>query len=221
MKSSEIVRRPLEAPPGIALYVHHCIFKQPTEGTKQLLTGLASKVTNSEDVVYLEGPCDVVSENEKKLLEYFVTSELECKEFPFSTDCRFISHIESEVLRQLHQKKTFTHVFTRHSKEDSAQQSGRSSRQGRHHSSSSEGSSKGFTISIYSTSTEDFQHVCSEMEVCYLSIQCTCTCNFTYKSNKKIFVIFSMPPLNVHVHVALVNLHVLFAVFYGIHFYIF
>uniref|UniRef100_A0A1X7UE13 RRM domain-containing protein n=1 Tax=Amphimedon queenslandica TaxID=400682 RepID=A0A1X7UE13_AMPQE len=109
LKSSEVVRRPLEAPPGIALYVHHCLFKQPTEGTKQLLTGLMSKVTSSEDVVYLEGPCDVVSETEKKLLEYFVTSELECKEFPFSADCRFISHIESEVLRQLHKKKTFTH----------------------------------------------------------------------------------------------------------------
>ena len=175
LKSSEVVRRPLEAPPGIALYVHHCIFKQQTEGTKQLLTGLTSKVTSSEDVVYLEGTSDVVSENEKKILEHFATSELECKEFPFSVDCRFISHIESEVLRQLHKKKTFTHVITRHDKEDSAQQSGRSSRQGRCHSSPSEGSSKGFTISIYSASTEDFQHVCSEMEVCYFSIQCICT----------------------------------------------
>ena len=166
LKNAEVTRRVLETPPSIGTYVHHCIFKQPNEATKKLLSGLSCKVTESEGAVYLEGPCDDVSEDEKKVSEHFSLSQLEHREFPFAANCRFISHIESDVLRPLHQKRTFTHVISRHdNSEDSTRQSSHSSRQGRRHSSSMEGSSKGFTISLYSTSTEGFNQVCSEMEV--------------------------------------------------------
>lgn len=176
VKNLKIAYRAIDCPPGIGPYIHYVIFNRPTEKTKEFISNLRVKVSSKQGgVVYLQGSNDIVCEDEKKLVQFMVPPVLQHKEFLFSADCRFIPQIEIKLLCPLHQKNTFTHIVTRrHSNQDTtAHQSGRTSRQ-RYHSSSEVKS--GFTITLYCSNKEEFQHICSAMEVCPCTFIVSCLC---------------------------------------------
>ena len=80
------------------------------------MSSLKVQLTSQNEIVYIEGPDSSITEEEKKLINFFAPPELLYKTLSYDSDCRFISQIESACLRDLHKQQQFTYLITRHSK---------------------------------------------------------------------------------------------------------
>ena len=170
VKSSSKVRRPLQCSPVIAAYINHILFKQEhSVETKTFMSCLKVQLTLENETVYIEGPESFIVEEEKKVINFFAPPELLYKAFSYDTDCRFISQIENACLRDLHKHCQFTYLITRHSKYCPTQERNtipdKAVSQRRYSSSSDSEKEWGFTITVYSTNTNDFEQVCSVLQV--------------------------------------------------------
>ena len=173
VKSLNKERRYLQCPPLIAIFIHHVLFNQEQSSeVKAFVSGLKVKLASQNNTVYIEGADNLITEEEKKVINFFAPPELLYKAFSYDSDCRFILQIISACLRDLHKQCQFTHLITRHSKcyptpERSITPTKAVS--GCKHSSSSE-TEWGFTVAIYSTNIQDFEHVCTVLEVCIMCV---------------------------------------------------
>ena len=167
------VERPLECPYPISAYIHYILFKQEqSKEMKAFVSSLKVKLTSQNESVYIEGPDSSIAEEEKKMINFFAPPELLYKAFSYDSDCRFISQIESACLRDLHKQCQFTYLITRHSKRCPTSERNTTPDKTvcqRRHSSSSESQAEwGFTITVYSTIKNDFEQVCSVLQVGFL-----------------------------------------------------
>ena len=170
VKSSSKVQRPLQTSPVIAAYIYHILFKQDhSVETKTFLSCLKVQLTSENETVYIEGPVSSIAEEEKKVINFFAPPELLYKAFTYDSDCRFISQIESTCLRDLHKQCQFTYLITKRSKccptPERKTIPDKAVSQRRHSSSSESEKEWGFTITVYSTNTNDFEQVCSVLQV--------------------------------------------------------
>jgi len=178
VKSLKSIRRNLNCSHAISAYVHHRLFEQKMSQTDtEFLSSLQTNVFTENNEVWLEGSVGVIDDDEQKLLEYLV-KKLQHQQFHFDNDSRFIPQIEKTILCDLHKKYSFTHLVFCHAERPDTprkdyRQSSRSSlgmddKPRRRMSSRSE---DGFTITIYSSSDEDFKHVSSSLKVGYCFIR--------------------------------------------------
>ena len=165
------VERPLQCPYPISAYIHYILFKreQPEE-MKAFVSSLKVKLTSKNELVYIEGPdSSIAEEEEQKLINFFAPPELSYKAFSYDTNCRFISQIESACLRDLHKQCQFTYLITRHSECSPTPERNatpdKAVCQRRHSSSSESEAERGFTITVYSTKKNDFDQICSILQV--------------------------------------------------------
>ena len=162
-------RRSLQCPPLIGAYIHHVLFNQEQSSeVKAFVSGLKVKLASQSNTVYIEGPDSFIVEEEQKVINFFAPPELSYKAFSYDSDCRFISQIESACLRDLHEQRQFTYLIIRNSKHCPTPETSITPTKaisGCRHSSSS-ATEWGFTIAIYSTNIQDFEHVCTVLEVC-------------------------------------------------------
>ena len=173
VKNLSKVKRPLQCPYPISAYIHYIFFKQEqSEKTKGFVSSLKVKLTSQNEKVYIEGPESSITEEEKKVIYFFAPPELLYKAFSYDSDCRFISQIETTCLRGLHKQYQFTYLITRHSKCYPTPERSTTPHKGvcqRRHSSSSENETElGFTITVYSNNTTDFEQMCSVLKVGFL-----------------------------------------------------
>ena len=169
------VKRALQCPYPISSYIHYILFKQEqSEETKVFVSNLKVKLTSQNEKVYIEGPDSSIAEEEKKVINFFAPLELLYKAFSYESDCCFISQIERTCLRDLHKQYQFTYLIARHSKCCPAPERSTTPDKvvcQRRHSSSSENKTElGFTITVYSNNTTDFEQVCSVLQVHFLQI---------------------------------------------------
>ena len=175
VKGLSKVLRPLQCSPLINAYIHHILFKQDhSVETKIFVSSLKVKLTSQNEIVHIEGPDSSIAEEEKKVINFFASPELLYKAFSYDSDCRFISQIESACLHDLHKLHQFTYLITRHSKHcptpERSTTPDKPVSQRRHSSSSESEKECGFTITVYSTNTNDFEQVCSVLQVSILDV---------------------------------------------------
>ena len=165
------VERPLQCPYPISAYIHYILFKQeqPKE-RKAFVSNLKVKLTSQNETVHIEGPASSIAEEEQKLINFFAPPELLYKAFSYESDCRFISQMESACLRDLHKQHHFTYLITKHSPTPEKRRTtpDKAVSQRRHSSSSESEKEWGFTITVFSTNTTDFEQVCSVLQVGFL-----------------------------------------------------
>ena len=162
------VERPLQCPYPISAHIHYILFKQEkSEEIKAFVSNFKVKLFSQNETVYIEGPASSIAEEEQKLINFFVLPELLYQVFSYDSDCHFISQLK--VLVFVIYINNISLLITRHSTHSPTLERStipdKAVYQLKHSSCSENGKECGFTITVYSTNTADFEQVCSVLQV--------------------------------------------------------